>query len=442
MTTNVSTVSLVPNASKTTGQLPLQDWISAKAPRTVIAALEAQGTSVRFIGGCVRDAFAHRPVTDIDIATPDRPETVMALLEAEGINAVPTGLKHGTVTAFIDKTHFEITTLRRDLETDGRHANVEFTDDWLEDAKRRDFTINAMSASPDGAVFDPFDGISDLAHGRVRFIGIARDRVEEDYLRILRFFRFHGLYGHGAMDEDARAACRAGAKQLQTISRERIRDELLKILLVADPAEIYAHMRGDKVLDQILPEARDINRLRIVNWLETRAINVDKVEPDSIRHLAAVLNTDEAGVQRVADQLKLSNAQRKRLVALSAPEEKIDANMGEAGEQRAIRRLGHDRVRDLALLAWAEELTGRTRLTRQRTEAYIRLLERCAAWIPPDFPISGTDVVKLGLRPGPMVGTILSRVEAWWGNTGYKASRQECLHHLIRVVRETEGDHG
>ena len=441
MKTTASQVSLVSNASTTTGQLPIQDWISTKATRTVIAALEAKGTSVRFIGGCVRDAIAHRPVTDIDIATPDRPETVMALLEADGINAIPTGLKHGTVTAIIDKAHFEITTLRRDLETDGRHATVEFTDDWLEDAKRRDFTINAMSASPDGAVFDPFNGISDLAHGRVRFIGIARDRVEEDYLRILRFFRFYGLFGHGAMDQNAKAACRAGAKKLQTISKERIRDELLKILLVANPAEICVHMRRDKVLDQVLPEASDINHLRIVNWLETRALNVDKVEPDAIRHLAAILNTDRAGVDRVADQLKLSNAQRKRLVALSAPDEKINANMGDAGEQRAIRRLGGGRVRDLALLAWAKELTGTTRLPRQRTEAYIRLLERCAAWVPPDFPISGTDVLTLGLRPGPMVGTILGRVEAWWENTGYEASRQECLDRLIRVARETEGDH-
>ena len=417
----------------------MQDWISGEATRAVVTALETQGSSVRFIGGCVRDAIALRPVTDIDIATPDRPETVMALLEVAGIKAIPTGLKHGTVTAVIDKAYFEITTLRRDVETDGRHATVDFTDDWIGDAKRRDFTINAMSASPDGAVFDPFNGISDLAHGRVRFIGIAHDRVKEDYLRILRFFRFHGLFGRGDMDPDATAACRAGAEKLQTLSSERIRDELLKILLVADPAEICAQMRGEQVLDQILPEAGDISILRFINWLETRAINVDKVEPDAIRHLAALLDTDRAGANRVADNLKLSNVQRERLAALCAPEEKVTADMGDASEQRIIRRLGGGRVRDLALLAWAKELIGATRLPRQRTEAFIRLLERCAVWIPPNFPISGTDVLALGLRPGPMVGTILGRVEAWWENTGYEANRQDCLDRLMRVVRETEG---
>ncbi len=412
--------------------------MSAEATRMVIAALQSRGTSVRFIGGCVRDAIAQRPVTDIDIATPDRPETVMALLTANGINAAPTGLEHGTVTAAIGRAHFEITTLRRDVETDGRHATVEFTVDWVEDARRRDFTINAIYASLDGAIYDPFNGISDLEQGQVRFIGIARDRVQEDYLRILRFFRFHGSFGRGAMDPDAIAACRAGAKKLQTISSERIRDELLKILLVANPSAVLVRMRDEKILGQILPEAGNINQLRVVNWLETRAVKVDKVGPDAIRHLAALIDTDQAGVDRVADQLKLSNLQRERLAALSSPKEKINANMGEAAEQRAIRHLGGGRVRDLALLAWARELTGATRLPRQRTEAYIRLLERCTSWIAPDFPISGTDVLALGLQPGPMVGTILGRVESWWENTGYKASRQECLDHLMQAIKETE----
>ena len=158
----------------------------------------------------------------------------------------------------------------------------------------------------------------------------------------------------------------------------------------------------------------------------------------AIRHLAALIDTDRAGVDRVADRLKLSNVQRERVAALSSPREKINTNMGEAAEQRAIRHLGGSRVRDLALLAWARELTGATRLPRQRTEAYIRLLERCTSWTPPDFPISGTDVLALGLQPGPMVGTILGLVESWWENTGYQASRQECLDRLMRVIKETE----
>ena len=206
MTTRVSRLNLIPDATSPMGQLPPQPWLDTVDTRAVIDALEKDGTRVRFIGGCVRDAIAHRPVQDIDIATPDPPETVIALLEGAGIRAIPTGLDHGTVTAVSGGASFEVTTLRKDVATDGRHATVEFTDDWLEDAKRRDFTINAMSATPDGDVFDPFDGISDLAHGRVRFIGLARDRIAEDYLRILRFFRFHGSYGRPPVDKDALAA--------------------------------------------------------------------------------------------------------------------------------------------------------------------------------------------------------------------------------------------
>ena len=224
MTTRVSRLNLIPDATSPMGQLPPQPWLDTVDTRAVIDALEKDGTRVRFIGGCVRDAIAHRPVQDIDIATPDPPETVIALLEGAGIRAIPTGLDHGTVTAVSGGASFEVTTLRKDVATDGRHATVEFTDDWLEDAKRRDFTINAMSATPDGDVFDPFDGISDLAHGRVRFIGLARDRIAEDYLRILRFFRFHGSYGRPPVDKDALAACRAHADGLSELSGERIRD--------------------------------------------------------------------------------------------------------------------------------------------------------------------------------------------------------------------------
>lgn len=442
MTTTVSLVSLVPDANHATGQLPLLDWLTADETKTVVDALQAGGTEIRFIGGCVRDAIAHRPVSDVDIATPDEPETVIGLLEAAGIKAAPTGLAHGTITAVAGGKRFEVTTLRRDVATDGRHAAVAFTDDWLEDAKRRDFTINAMSAAPDGKVYDPFDGISDLAHGRVRFIGSARDRVEEDCLRILRYFRFYGVFGRPPLDRDAKAACRAGAENLANLSGERVRDELLNILAVPDPANIVINMRGEHVLEQVLPEAGDVNRLRIVNWLETRAVNIDKMEPDAIRHLAALVDTDRAGAQALADRLRLSNAQRERLAAMVEPEEKITADMGEAAERRAIRRLGGGRVRDLALLSWAGELIETPRLPRSRTDAYIALLDRCARWTPPDFPLSGADVLALGIRQGPDVGAFLGRAEAWWENTGYEADRQECLDRLLRLVREEKGGNG
>ena len=418
------------------GELGPEPWLKAAATRAVMEALGADGTEVRFIGGCVRDGLAKRPVKDIDIATPDRPEKVIELLERAGLKAVPTGIEHGTVTAVSDGKNFEITTLRRDEETDGRHAKVAFTDDWVVDAERRDFTINAMSANMDGEVFDYNEGISDLAHGRVRFIGRAETRIDEDYLRMLRFFRFYGAYGQPPLNRDALAACRARIGKLAELSGERIRDELLKILIVADPADVLVRMQGVGALGVILPEAGDVTRLRMLNWLETRAVNIDGVATDRLRHLAAILDTNEpeSAALGVAERLKLSNAERARLIDMMAPTLEINADMGVGAEMRAIRRLGSDQVRDLALLSWAAELVQTPRLPRARTDAYIALLERCAQWIAPSFPLTGADVLALGIDEGPGVGQVLERVEDWWENGGYKADRQQCLNRLAREV--------
>jgi poly(A) polymerase len=416
------------------GDLGPQPWISAAATRAVMAALTADGADARFVGGCVRDALAKRPVQDIDIATPDPPERVIQLLEHAGIKVVPTGIAHGTVTAIVDSNPFEVTTLRRDTETDGRHAKVAFTDDWIADAERRDFTINAMSASPTGAVYDYNDGMSDLAHGRVRFIGRAETRIEEDYLRILRFFRFYGAFGRPPIDRAALAACRMHASELKRLSAERIHKEFLKILLVPDPADILIHMKAAGVLDVILPEAGDIPKVRMLNWLETRAINIEGVGPDAIRRLAALLDADnaETGAFAVAERLKLSNAERMRLIDMAAPTIAVSADLDEEEATRVLRRLGTEWTRDLALLAWAGELTRLARLERGRTDAYIALMELCANWSPPVFPLSGADVLALGLEPGPDIGRLLEKVEEWWENGGYRANRQQCLDRLFR----------
>lgn len=301
---------------KPTGKLPPVDWLDAPETKQVMAALMADGTQPRFVGGCVRDALCHRPTNDIDIATPDLPETVINLLTNAGIRAVPTGIEHGTVTAVINKKSFEITTLRVDLETDGRHAIVGFTDNWVEDAQRRDFTFNALSASVSGEVYDPFSGLWHLAHGQVVFIGSAYDRISEDYLRILRYFRFFGAYGRPPIDSEAIAACRAHAKDLSSLSGERVRTELFKILCVPDPAEIIIKMQGSDVLQEILPEAGDPGVLRMVNWFETRAVNIEGVDPDPIRHLAALIRSTTSSVDELGQRLRLSNAQKKRLQSL------------------------------------------------------------------------------------------------------------------------------
>ena len=236
------------------GRLEPQPWMSAPETRAVVAALSADGAELRFVGGCVRDALADRPVTDFDLATPEPPERVVALLQRAGIKAVPTGIEHGTITAVSGGMPFEVTTLREDVETYGRHAKVAFTDDWVADAARRDFTINALSCSPEGLLYDPFDGLKDLEAGRVRFVGDARARIHEDALRLLRFFRFHAHYGRGAPDLDGLAAASDLAPHLAALSGERVRNELLRLLAAPDPVPVVDIMLARKCWPRSCPK--------------------------------------------------------------------------------------------------------------------------------------------------------------------------------------------
>ena len=423
-----------------TGKLSPQPWMSAPETVAVIAALTAADADVRFVGGCVRDALSHQPppsagCPDIDIATPDPPETVTRLLQAAGVKVLPTGIKHGTVTAVFKDMKFEITTLRLDVDTDGRRATVAYTDDWLVDAGRRDFTFNALSATPDGDVYDPYDGISDLAHGRVRFVGLADDRITEDVLRLLRFFRFFGTFGQPPMDQNALAACRSHADKLSGLSGERVRDEMFKILLAPEPADLAVTMRGIGVFDPILPEAGDIGHLRMIDWLETRAIRIATVKPDPLRRLAALIATDAEGAGQVAERWRLSNRQTLRLVTMAAPPVVPDPDMADADQRRALHQLGPDTVRDLALLAWAGELSITPRLPRPRTEGWIALLEACDGWQGVTFPLNGADVTALGIAEGPRVGDLLASVEDWWEQGNYAAGRGQCLDKLQSLIR-------
>lgn len=414
-----------------TGKIPPQPWMTRPETRAVIAALTKGGRRVRFVGGCVRDVLAGRPVKDVDIATPDTPERVMDLLQEAGIKAVPTGLKHGTVTAVADGVPFEITTLRIDVETDGRRAKVAFTDDWIADARRRDLTINTLSSTPEGDVFDPFGGMDDLAHGRVRFVGVARQRIEEDLLRILRFFRFYGIFGRPPLNEEALAACRGMASRLTELSAERIRSELFAILLTGDPAEVLGLMRGARVLEAILPEARNLGRLRTMGWLDSRAIKVESVVPDAVRRLAAVLEVDREGALAVAGRLKLSNRDRTRLAFMASEETAgVSAGMGDGAVKRALRRDGADGFLDRVLLAWAGERAVGLRRPAGRTETWMRLIDAAQTWEPVEFPLKGRDVIALGVPPGEEVGTLLAAVEAWWEQGDCQAGRETCLEKL------------
>src|SRR5882724_8262937 len=265
-------------------------WMADPSVRTLLGALARAGIAARFVGGCVRNTVVGRPVEDIDIAVDRPPETVMRALEAAALKVVPTGIKHGTVTAIVRGRSFELTTLRRDVETDGRRAVVAFTDDWLEDAKRRDFTFNAMYADPDGTIWDPFDGRADLLAGRVCFIGDPDQRIAEDHLRILRFFRFYAWFGRSPLDGAGFDACRRNVGSLSSLSAERVAKELLRLLAALAPADALEAMAEAGALDHWLPEYTGAARLK--------ALIAREDTPDPLRRLAAIVSPPATAVAK------------------------------------------------------------------------------------------------------------------------------------------------
>jgi poly(A) polymerase len=338
----------------------------------------------------------------------------MRVLETAGIKIVPTGLKHGTVTAIASSQVFELTTLRRDVETDGRHAVVAFTDDWLEDAGRRDFTFNALYADPDGTLYDPFDGRADLAAGKVRFIGDPDTRIAEDRLRVLRFFRFHAWYGRPPLDGPSYQACARNAASLGGLSGERVRKELLRILEAPAAPDALEAMREAGVLDRWLPEYAGVDRLR--------ALIAREDEPDGLRRLAAILPMG-ADATAIGKRLKLSTQEALRLDVMLAREPAIDIAGGPHAWRAGLYRLGTNLYIDRLLLAIDAPGDWQVALTTAR------------AWTPPQLPVSGGDALTLGVKPGPKVGALLDAVERWWIDGDFIADRAACLAELERLVR-------
>jgi poly(A) polymerase len=405
------------------GSFP-QDWMAKGPARIVYDALEKAGGQPRFVGGCVRDGLLGRAIRDIDIATALPPSAVIEAAGAAGLKHAPTGLEHGTVTVIAEHAGIEVTTLRRDMETDGRHAVVRFTDDWREDAARRDLTINALSVDKDGAIYDYFDGVRDLRAGRVRFVGDPEARVREDYLRILRFFRFHADYAVGNFDQPALAATIAGKSHLRSLSGERLRQETLKLLTARRGAETWRAMLETGIAGAYLPEATSSDRLARLVKLESAL----RVVPDAIRRLAAVTVTGSAAV--VAERLKLSNAERERLAAITAarPEFPVSA-MNQV--RRQIYELGNARALDLLLVDWAaHEPSDETMPQWQQACDLVR------NWPRPEFPLSGRDAIACGLQPGPELGQTLRAVEAWWIAGDFAGSREHCIDALKRQVKQ------
>lgn len=409
------------------------DWMTAAPTRSLLAALGAGGAPVRFVGGCVRDAILGLRPADVDVATPEQPDQVIKRLENAKLKAVPTGIEHGTVTAVVPPATFQVTTLRRDVTTDGRHATVAFGTDWAKDAARRDFTINALYADAEGRLYDFTAGRADLAAGIVRFIGDPAQRVAEDYLRVLRFFRFHARFGKAQPDAASLAACAAAVDQLDRLSGERIRDELLKILMLPNAADALSLMRQSGVLNAILPPARlDTPVMSRLVELQTAVAAAGGAEPDLWPRLALLLDGN-MGADAIANRLKLSNAQRLRLEGLlSLPAFDATILRDESAFRLALYRLGAERSRDGILLAASRQLI-------EEGPAIIRAAAT-ANWQRPVFPLRGADVLAAGFSPGPTVSALLNELEAWWMDAGFAPDRDACLRRLRERVRFTQGD--
>ena len=387
-------------------------WMTDKASRALMAALKGDA---RYVGGCVRDTLLKRPIGDIDIATPLFPEEMMRRLAAAKIKAVPTGINHGTITAVTETRPYEITTLRRDVETFGRQARVAFPADWREDSARRDFTMNALYLDGEGEVFDYHDGVKDLRAGKVRFVGEPATRIREDVLRLLRFYRFHAWYGRGEADAAARAGCRASTPLLPTLSGERVQAELLKLLGAKDPLPSLTMMQEDGVFARILPKTRSLEVMARLIKLERRP----GPGPDALRRLAALI---ESGGDALARKLKFSNADRERLDALG---ETVPLTSDATEQRRLLHRMRRDLYTDRMLL---------TAAIADDTANVKKLLDAAAKWKPVTFPLRGADIAEAGVPEGPAIGKLLAEIEAWWEEGDFKATRKQCLAELQKRI--------
>jgi poly(A) polymerase len=400
-------------------------WLKAKETQALIAALEAaRPGGSRFVGGCVRNTLMSREVDDIDIATQLTPDEVTAIAKSAGFAAHPTGVEHGTVTVVVKHRPFEVTTLRRDVSTDGRRATVAFTDKWEEDAERRDFRMNALYAGPDGIIFDPTGGgLDDARAGRVIFIGDAHTRIREDYLRILRFFRFNAWYAKTPIDPHGLHACADLVAGLDALSVERIWKEVKKLLAAPDPRAAWEGMTAIEARARALPELSNETRLDSLVTLEVDLL----LHVDPMTRVAAAL-TDQETARALARRLKLSNEERDRLVGALGEEVKITSYMSLRDMRRAIYRIGAEAFRDRVMLAWAGA-------GGEKAQQWRALLAHGQMWKPPKLPLSGDEVMAAGVPAGPKVGKVMREVEAWWIDADFPDDKLSVIERLKAVAQ-------
>jgi poly(A) polymerase len=384
-------------------------WLGEAPLSDLLALLDRGGEEVRVVGGAVRNTLLGDAPGDVDIATTAVPSEVIKRVEAAGFKAVPTGIEHGTITAIAGGRPFEITTLREDVETFGRHAKVAFGRDWKRDAERRDFTINALSVARDGIIYDYVGGLRDIAERRVRFIGDAASRIAEDYLRILRFFRFHAAYGEGAPDPEGVAAAIAGRAGLDQLSRERIRMELFKLLVAKRAAEALAVMTETGLLTQVLGGVPLLASFDTMIAVEARLALL----PDPVRRLGALSVAVCEDADRLRDRLRTANVEYERLHAMADGWWRLSPACDEQRTRILLYRLGRERFVDRVMLAWARSSAGAADV------AWHALATLPARWAAPAFPLRAADFIKRGLPKGPRLGAALAAAEKAWTAAGF-----------------------
>ncbi len=398
-----------PQPGRTDHTLNEATWLKAGALPRLLGVLDRDGEQARVVGGAVRNALLAAPIAEIDVATTALPDEVVRRVETAGFKAVPTGIAHGTITVVIDKHPFEVTTLRQDVETYGRHARVAFGRDWRADAERRDFTINALSATRDGAVFDYVGGLADLAARRVRFIGDARQRIEEDYLRILRFFRFHAAYGEGHPDRAGLVACIGCRDGLAQLSRERVRMELMKLLVAPRAAPTLTVMADAGLLQRVLSTVPQVAHFE--NMAKAEAAIGEAGDP--VRRLGALATMIAEQAELLWQRLRLTNAEHERLSSMAEAWRQTSPERGEQDARALLYRLKPEKFTDAVLLAWARSPAS------AHVAAWQRLATVPARWSAPVFPLKAADFIKRGLTPGPALGAALAAAEEAWIVAGF-----------------------
>ena len=388
-------------------------WLTEAPLGELLAVLDGDGEEARVVGGAVRNALIGEPHGDIDIATTAPPAEVVRRVAAAGFKAVPTGIEHGTVTVVAAGRPFEVTTLREDVETFGRRAKVAFGRDWRRDAERRDFTINALSASRDGTIHDYVGGLADIAARRVRFIGDAAARIAEDYLRVLRFFRFHAAYGEGAPDPEGVAACVGGRAGLDRLSRERVRMEMLKLLRAKHAVPALAVMTETGLLEQVLGSVPQL--ASFANMIKLEAALALPADP--VRRLGALAVAVTEDAERLRERLRLANSEHERLASMAEGWWHISSAWGEREGRVLLYRLGRERFTDRVLLAWTRSPQG---AAGERWQALARLPQR---WTPPAFPLRAADFLARGVPKGPRLGAALAAAEEAWIAAGFPTDR-------------------